>query len=123
MEIARLAEAEPFTTADGSQIRELLNPRNSALQNQSIAEATLAPGAATTEHFHPRAEEVYHILRGRARIHIEGKERVLQAGDAVAIPNGQRHKIWNIGAEPLVFLCCCAPAYTHDDTVLVAATI
>lgn len=121
MEVARLEECEPFVTADGSQIRELLNPRNSALRHQSLAEATLAPGAATTEHFHPRAEEIYHILRGTARLCIEDEERVLRAGDAVAIPSGQRHKIWNIGTEPLVFLCCCAPAYTHEDTVLVEA--
>ena len=43
----------------------------------------------------------------------------LSAGDAVAIPPGQVHQIVNTGAEPLVFLCCCAPAYEHADTVLV----
>jgi mannose-6-phosphate isomerase-like protein (cupin superfamily) len=28
------------------------------------------------------------------------------------------HKLWNTGDEPLKLLCCCAPAYTHEDTVL-----
>ncbi len=40
-------------------------------------------------------------------------------GDAIAIPPGLTHKITNVGVEPLVFLCCCAPAYENSDTVLV----
>jgi hypothetical protein len=31
---------------------------------------------------------------------------------------GQRHKLWNTGAEPLRLLCCCAPAYEHNDTII-----
>jgi hypothetical protein len=28
------------------------------------------------------------------------------------------HKLWADEGEPLVLLCCCAPAYSHADTVL-----
>ncbi len=44
MDIINRAQAEPFTTKDGSQIRELLAYRSSAIRNQSLAEATLAVG-------------------------------------------------------------------------------
>ena len=37
---------------------------------------------------------------------------------AVVIAPGIRHKVWATGGEPLRFLCCCAPAYSHEDTVL-----
>jgi mannose-6-phosphate isomerase-like protein (cupin superfamily) len=40
-------------------------------------------------------------------------------GDGIAIPPGERHQILNSGATDLVFLCCCAPAYEHEDTVMV----
>jgi mannose-6-phosphate isomerase-like protein (cupin superfamily) len=40
-------------------------------------------------------------------------------GDAIAIPPGQVHQISNSGQETLKFLCCCAPGYEHDDTILV----
>jgi mannose-6-phosphate isomerase-like protein (cupin superfamily) len=40
-------------------------------------------------------------------------------GDAILIPPGTRHTIRNIGRESLVFLCCCAPPYSDEDTVLV----
>jgi len=108
----------PFITADGSEIRELLNAGNSAIVNQSLAEATVAPGETTTEHYHPLTEEIYYILRGEGRMFLEGDDPTVGAGDAIAIPPGKRHKIANIGSEPLVFLCCCAPGYSHEDTIL-----
>jgi mannose-6-phosphate isomerase-like protein (cupin superfamily) len=46
------------------------------------------------------------------------EERAVGPLDAIAIPANQRHNIANIGVEPLVFLCCCAPAYEHDNTVM-----
>jgi mannose-6-phosphate isomerase-like protein (cupin superfamily) len=27
--------------------------------------------------------------------------------------------LWNTGNEPLRLLCCCAPGYEHEDTVIV----
>jgi mannose-6-phosphate isomerase-like protein (cupin superfamily) len=118
MDIKNLNEVPAFTTKDGSEIRELLAHRNSAIRNQSLAEARLPVGGATQEHFHPRAEEIYYITHGAGRIRIEGETREVRAGDAIAIPPGQKHKLWNTGAETLRLLCCCAPAYEHSDTIL-----
>jgi mannose-6-phosphate isomerase-like protein (cupin superfamily) len=118
MDVKNLNEAEPFTTKDGSEIRELLAHRNSAIRNQSLAEAHLPAGASTQEHFHPRAEEIYYITHGTGKIRIEGETRAVRAGDAIAIPPGQKHKLWNTGKETLRLLCCCAPAYEHSDTVI-----
>jgi mannose-6-phosphate isomerase-like protein (cupin superfamily) len=47
------------------------------------------------------------------------EEREVVAGDCVVIPPGQVHGLVNTSDEPLVLLCCCAPAYSHEDTVLV----
>jgi len=118
MDVKNLNEAEPFTTKDGSEIRELLAHRNSAIRNQSVAEARLPVGASTQEHFHPRAEEIYYITHGTGKIRIEGETRDVRARDAIAIPPGQKHKLWNTGKETLRLLCCCAPAYEHSDTVI-----
>ena len=118
MTTTSLTEIEPFTTADGSTIRELLNPRNSPHQNQSLAHATLSAGQKTTRHYHPLTEETYFVMSGRALMEVDGETRELSAGDAVAIPSGAKHQIENVGDGPLEFLCCCAPAYSHDDTIL-----
>ena len=118
MDIKNLEDAPAFTTKDGSEIRELLAHRNSAIRHQSLAEARVPVGGSTHEHYHPVAEEIYYITHGQGRIRIEGEARDLRAGDAVAILPGQRHKLWNTGSETLRLLCCCSPAYEHEDTVL-----
>ena len=104
MDIKNLAEVAPFTTKDGSEIRELLAHRNSVIRWQSLAEARLPVAGATQEHYHPKTEEIYYITQG--------------VGDAIAIPPGQKHKLWNTGAEELRLLCCCAPGYEHEDTII-----
>ncbi|MGH7993452.1 MAG: cupin domain-containing protein [Limisphaerales bacterium] len=118
MEIKNLNEVPPFITKDGSEIRELLAHRNSAIRQQSLAEARLPVGGATQEHYHVRTEEIYYITHGTGRMRIEGGTCEVKAGDAVAILPGQKHKLWNTGQETLRLLCCCAPAYEHDDTVI-----
>ncbi len=118
MDIVNIAGVPAFTTKDGSEIRELLAPRNSAIRQQSLAEARLPPGAATTPHHHPVTEEIYYILEGAGRMRIGSDECLVGPGDAIAIPPGCTHKITNVGAGTLKFLCCCAPAYEHADTVL-----
>jgi mannose-6-phosphate isomerase-like protein (cupin superfamily) len=119
MDVVNMAAAPPFTTKDGSEIRELLAHRNSAIRNQSLAEARLPAGTATSPHFHPRAEEIYFLLEGRGRMQIEEDVREVGPGDAIAIPPGERHQITNVGDSTLRFLCCCAPCYEHEDTVMV----
>ena len=118
MDVRNLEESPAFITKDGSEIRELLAHRNSAIRNQSLAEARLPVGGSTQEHYHPRAEEIYYITHGHGRIRIDGETRDVKGGDAIAIPPGRKHKLWNTGKEPLRLLCCCAPAYEHSDSVI-----
>jgi mannose-6-phosphate isomerase-like protein (cupin superfamily) len=118
MDIRNVNAVPAFTTKDGSEIRELLAHRNSGIRHQSLAEARLAPGTSTQEHYHARTEEIYYITSGTGRMRIEGEVRDVQVGDAIAILPGQKHKLWNTGQETLHLLCCCAPAYEHSDTFM-----
>jgi mannose-6-phosphate isomerase-like protein (cupin superfamily) len=118
MQTVRLEQREPFVTADGSTIRELAGLPSGNTRNQSLAEATVPPGGETAEHYHRTSEEIYLFTAGAGRMRLGSDEGDVRAGDCVAIPPGVRHKLWNPGDEPLVLLCCCAPAYTHEDTIL-----
>ncbi|MGY8766969.1 MAG: cupin domain-containing protein [Pirellulales bacterium] len=119
MDIKNINQVEAFVTKDGSEIRELLAYRNSGIRNQSLAEARLPIGASTTTHYHPKTEEIYYITQGTALMQIDEQRQEVAVGDAIAIPPGAVHTITNTGEEELRLLCCCAPAYEHDDTVLV----
>jgi mannose-6-phosphate isomerase-like protein (cupin superfamily) len=109
VKVASLAEVEPFTTKDGSTIRELQHT-----DAQSLAEATLAPGQATERHYHRASEEIYFVLEGTGDLEIDGERRPVVPGDAALIPAGARHQIRATTA--LRFLCSCAPPYSHEDT-------
>lgn len=118
MDVVNRNDVKAFITKDTSEIREILAPRNSVIKRQSLAEARVSPGQITEEHYHIQTEEIYYILQGKGTMIIDGEKRDVKFFDGIAIPSGARHKITNIGDDDLVFLCCCTPAYEHDDTVI-----
>ncbi len=118
MDVVNIDRVTPYITKDGSEIRELLSHRNSVIRNQSLAEARLAPGGSTTLHHHPRTEEIYFILTGAGRMRVGDDISDIAAGDAIAIPSGAPHQLTNTSDVSMRLLCCCSPAYEHDDTVL-----
>jgi mannose-6-phosphate isomerase-like protein (cupin superfamily) len=118
MDVQNIDRVPAFTTKDGSEIRELLAHRNSCLRNQTLAEARLPVGAATTAHRHLRTEEIYYLLHGEGLMRLGDECRRVGPGDAIAIPPGALHQITNTGSVVLRFLCCYAPGYEHEDTVL-----
>ena len=115
----RYADIAPYVTLDGSTVRELVHPTVHGNRTQSLAEAVVPAGAATRLHWHQRSEEIYHITAGIGVMTL-GKDRLdVRVGDSIYIAPGTRHCIENIGRSPLHILCCCSPAYSHDDTHLV----
>ena len=119
MQVAQLDRLESFTTLDGSRIRELAGPSWTAARNQSLAEATVPAGGATAQHLHRHSEEIYYFTSGHGHMRLGDDETEVVAGDCAVIPPGTVHKLSNNGQDPLVLLCCCAPAYSDEDTVLV----
>jgi mannose-6-phosphate isomerase-like protein (cupin superfamily) len=119
MHVSNLDDLDSFTTLDGSTIREIAGPAWTPARNQSLAEATVPARGRTIAHYHRAAEELYFFTAGSGRMTLGDEERAVSAGDCVVIPPGQVHQLVNTGEAPLVLLCCCAPAYSHEDTVLV----
>lgn len=103
-------DSVPFTTKDGSTIREYVRS-----ERQSLAEATLAPGQATERHYHLLSEEIYAIFEGGGRMEVDGEENTVRAGDTILIPAGAWHQL-AAGDDGARLLCCCVPPYSHGDT-------
>jgi mannose-6-phosphate isomerase-like protein (cupin superfamily) len=116
VQIRAYERAEPFTTADGSTIRELLGLPTAPVRNQSLAEATLQPGQETERHYHRESEELYYLLEGSGEMEIDGERARVGPGDAILIAPGAWHQIRADDSGALRFLCCCAPPYRHEDT-------
>ena len=110
-------DVQPFDGDDGSIIRELASPRNSALSRHSLAEIRHPPGPSSQAHHHTEAEEVYYVLKGRGSVRVDGETRTIGPGDIVVIVPGQRHKVWQRGEGDLVLLVTCVPAYSEEEVV------
>ena len=118
--ITKLKELQNYITKDNSIIYELMHPRQQHNNNQSLAQAIITPGLETQLHYHAKTEELYHIQNGSGLMTIDENHFSVEKGDTICIPPHSKHKIKNTGQSDLVFLCCCSPAYSHDDTFLVA---
>ena len=75
MIVNQLRDQKPFTTADGSTIRSILDATNAPVQKQSLAEASLPEGGCTQRHYHKLSEEIYFILEGHGLMEIDGESR------------------------------------------------
>ena len=115
MLIRTLATCSAFCAADRTVLRELLHPaRQPVAIRYSLAHAEVASGSASVPH-RLRTAEVYYIISGRGRMHIDRQSRPLAADQCVYIPPGALQYIENTGDDVLRFLCIVDPAWRAED--------
>lgn len=68
----------------------------------TVGEVTIYAGEANGEHYHPNCDEALYLLSGRLRHTLGDEETVLEAGDLLHIPEGERHRAENVGEEDAV---------------------
>ena len=93
------APLEPVKAGELTNIQVLLRGPNFAMRRFIIE-----PGGGMPEHTNTVEHEQY-VLRGHARISINGEEFEVRSGDVVFIPEGAPHWYRNAGGEPFEFLC------------------
>jgi mannose-6-phosphate isomerase-like protein (cupin superfamily) len=64
---------------------------NAGEDRVSVVEHYMPYGESPPLHIHRNEDEVFHILEGSMRIHIDGKESVAHAGETVLAPKGKPH--------------------------------
>ncbi|MGE3774784.1 MAG: cupin domain-containing protein, partial [Gammaproteobacteria bacterium] len=97
MLVKRTKDCAPFAAVDGCMLRELLHPAHGdCMLPYSLAIAEVAVGGKT----HPlRLDrvEVYLILQGEARLHVDAETARLAVGAAALIPAHGVQWIENLG--------------------------
>ncbi len=119
MLIKRLKELIEFTAQDTSSLKEILNPKKEPLSiHYSLAWASVKPGKKTLAH-KLKYCEVYYILKGSGRMHIDDETSAVEKGDTVYIPPDSIQSIENTGNEDLEFLCIVDPAWEKDAETII----
>lgn len=122
MIVKRMKDCEEIVALDGTVLRELLNPLHSDEKmhlDYSIAHAIVRPGESSMPHRFFEASEVYYILSGKGRMHIDDQSEEVGPEDTVYIPPKGVQYIDNIGSEDLVFLCIVYPPWFPEAEELV----
>lgn len=114
MLVSSLSDCPEFVAGDGTLLRELLHPdKQPVIIGYSLAHARLAPGEVSLKH-RLKSNEVYYVLQGRGRMHIDAQECLVKPGDAVYIPPGAQQHIESLGPGELAFLCIVDPAWRAE---------
>lgn len=76
------------------------------------------PGKRLSYQKHARREEHWLVVRGMARVTLDGHERDLAVGHTVDIPVGAAHRVENPTAEKLIFIEIQRGSYFGEDDIV-----
>jgi mannose-6-phosphate isomerase-like protein (cupin superfamily) len=64
----------------------------------------MPPGYDGFHHFHDTQDELYFVHSGRARVEVEGEQRVLEPGGLLHVESTTPRKVSNAGDDDLILL-------------------
>ena len=115
MLVIDLQNCKEIIAGDHTILRELLHPSTQGVRiRYSLAHAMLKPGETSRLH-KLKDSEVYYILEGEGRMHIDDESAGVHSGQAIYIPPNSTQYIQNTGNSELKFLCIVDPAWRRED--------
>jgi mannose-6-phosphate isomerase-like protein (cupin superfamily) len=91
----------------------LISPENSTTDNLTAGYTIVYPHCRTSGHSHKEYEEIYHIVKGKGIMKVDGQEFEVKAGDTFLVPFGLFHTTDNPFSEPLEYFWVISP--NHKD--------
>jgi mannose-6-phosphate isomerase-like protein (cupin superfamily) len=122
LEVVVLSEQPWYEAEDRAVAREIASPRNSKLEQMSIAEIKIPAGVSVVPHHH-EMEEVYYIVAGEGTMMVEDETRIVRAGESVVLAPHQWHNITNHTDEELRMIVVCAPSWAPEKLQFDRSTI
>lgn len=71
---------------------------------QMVNWSKLPVGSSFKPHYHQDMEEVFIILKGKAKIKVDKEKELIEKGDVVVIPMKKVHQMENAGKEEVEYL-------------------
>ena len=75
------------------------------------------PGKRLSLQRHRRRSEHWYLISGEATVTLDDRDIRLLPGDAVDIPCGAAHRLWNTGAQEVSFIEVQTGAYFGEDDI------
>ncbi len=75
---------------------------------------TVPPGCHVREHAHDRNEEIIHVLKGKGRAVVDGKDVPMVPGTTLFLGKNRRHMLINEGDEDISWIWLLVPNGLED---------
>jgi mannose-6-phosphate isomerase len=82
-----------------------------------VKRITVDPGKRLSYQRHAKRSERWVVVQGSARVTLDGTVSEIDAGAAVHVLIGMKHRVENIGPQPLVFIEVQAGDYLEEDDI------
>ncbi|MCD6305331.1 MAG: cupin domain-containing protein [Deltaproteobacteria bacterium] len=96
--------------AHGGAIAQMILDQRTLKEIGFLAIASLKPGKEIEAHVDPM-EEIYFVLSGSGEMRVDDEVRDVKPGDAIWIPTGSGHALFNTGQEDCIVLVVASPAW------------
>jgi len=83
-----------------------------------VKQITVYPKQKLSYQYHEHRAERWVIVQGEAIVTIDDFDYTKVIGDAVKIPKGAKHRIWNPGDVNLIFIEVQTGAYFGEDDII-----
>lgn len=76
------------------------------------------PGQRLSYQKHAKRSEHWFIIKGTAKVTLDGQEFIRKAGEPIDVPAGTAHRIENIGQDVLTFIEVQYGSYFGEDDII-----
>ena len=87
-------------------------------KNFKVKRIEVFPGKRLSYQKHSQRAEHWVVVQGMAKVTLDGREIVIEPGQAIDIAIGTAHRVENPGAEPLVFIEVQRGSYLGEDDIV-----
>ena len=87
-------------------------------EGYKVKRIEVLPGKRLSYQKHARRAEHWFIARGVAKITLDDREIILNAGEHIDIPVGAAHRVENAGGEKVIFIEVQRGDYLGEDDIV-----
>ncbi len=87
-------------------------------EGYKVKRIEVLPGKRLSYQKHSRRAEHWMVVQGVARVTLDGREILLNAGEVIDIPIGSAHRVENPGDERMIFIEIQRGDYLGEDDIV-----
>jgi mannose-6-phosphate isomerase-like protein (cupin superfamily) len=95
-----VAKADSYRLSDVQTVTVLTSAAETNGELLEVESKWTAGDVKPPAHFHPRQDERFELLEGELVAEVDGERRTLRPGDALEVPRGAVHEMWNRSEAP-----------------------